>query len=158
MCSEISYHFWFQELFDFIASALAKFVAAEGDDFHLSVGRQRELGFTFSFPVKQNSIASGTLIKWTKGFSIDGTVNLYNLFFFNFVTYHVIWYVMNLGSLMNLSSMCMLLILTHCSHAICSLLFNAIFIIAGGTTFTRLIIKGVYTSNIKIFVRIYEWT
>ncbi|KAM0894528.1 hypothetical protein ACQ4PT_024477 [Festuca glaucescens] len=62
------------ELFDFIASALAKFVASEGEDFHLPEGRQRELGFTFSFPVKQSSIASGTLIKWTKGFSIDGTV------------------------------------------------------------------------------------
>uniref|UniRef100_A0ACD5U149 Uncharacterized protein n=1 Tax=Avena sativa TaxID=4498 RepID=A0ACD5U149_AVESA len=62
------------ELFDFIAAALAKFVASEGEDFHLPEGRQRELGFTFSFPVKQSSIASGTLIKWTKGFSIDGTV------------------------------------------------------------------------------------
>ncbi|XP_042459760.1 hexokinase-1-like [Zingiber officinale] len=62
------------ELFDFIASALAKFVAAEGDDFHLPIGRQRELGFTFSFPVRQTSIASGTLIKWTKGFNIDSTV------------------------------------------------------------------------------------
>ncbi|CAL9132589.1 unnamed protein product [Musa textilis] len=62
------------ELFDFIASALAKFVASEGEDFHLPVGRQRELGFTFSFPVRQVSIASGTLIKWTKGFNIDGTV------------------------------------------------------------------------------------
>uniref|UniRef100_M8AS50 Phosphotransferase n=1 Tax=Aegilops tauschii TaxID=37682 RepID=M8AS50_AEGTA len=63
-----------QELFDFIAAALAKFVASEGEDFHLLEGRQRELGFTFSFPVKQSSIASGTLIKWTKGFSIDETV------------------------------------------------------------------------------------
>nr|CAD1824161.1 unnamed protein product [Ananas comosus var. bracteatus] len=62
------------ELFDFIASALAQFVASESDDFHLPDGRQRELGFTFSFPVKQSSIASGALIKWTKGFAIDGTV------------------------------------------------------------------------------------
>lgn len=61
-------------LFDFIASALAKFVATEGEDFHLSPGRQRELGFTFSFPVKQLSIASGTLITWTKGFSIEDAV------------------------------------------------------------------------------------
>ncbi|XP_008795842.2 hexokinase-2-like isoform X2 [Phoenix dactylifera] len=62
------------ELFDFIAAALAKFVASEGEEFHLPVGRQRELGFTFSFPVKQTSISSGTLIKWTKGFAINGTV------------------------------------------------------------------------------------
>ncbi|KAJ0977428.1 hypothetical protein J5N97_012902 [Dioscorea zingiberensis] len=62
------------ELFDFIAAELAKFVASEGEGFHLSVGRQRELGFTFSFPVRQTSIASGTLIKWTKGFSIEETI------------------------------------------------------------------------------------
>ncbi|KAL4339576.1 hypothetical protein GQ457_08G000450 [Hibiscus cannabinus] len=61
-------------LFDFIASALAKFVATESDGLHFSPDRQRELGFTFSFPVRQTSISSGTLIKWTKGFSIDDTV------------------------------------------------------------------------------------
>jgi len=53
---------------------LAKFVDTEGEDFHLPEGRQRELGFTFSFPVNQTSISSGTLIKWTKGFSVNGTV------------------------------------------------------------------------------------
>lgn len=58
-------------LFDFIASALAKFVATESEDLHPPPGRQRELGFTFSFPVRQLSIASGTLIKWTKGFLIE---------------------------------------------------------------------------------------
>lgn len=61
-------------LFDFIAEALKKFVDTEEEDFHLSPGRQRELGFTFSFPVKQTSIASGTLVKWTKGFSIEDVV------------------------------------------------------------------------------------
>ncbi|KAF8393454.1 hypothetical protein HHK36_021698 [Tetracentron sinense] len=61
-------------LFDFIAAELAKFVSTEGQGFHLSPGRQRELGFTFSFPVNQLSIASGTLMKWTKGFSIDDTI------------------------------------------------------------------------------------
>ncbi|CAL9223667.1 unnamed protein product [Arabidopsis halleri] len=63
------------ELFDFIVDVLAKFVATEGEDFHLPPGRQRELGFTFSFPVKQISLSAGTLINWTKGFSIDDTVN-----------------------------------------------------------------------------------
>ncbi|XP_047945131.1 hexokinase-2 [Salvia hispanica] len=62
------------ELFDFIAEALAKFVATEGDDFHLPPGRQRELGFTFSFPVRQLSLASGTLINWTKGFLIEDAI------------------------------------------------------------------------------------
>ncbi|XP_075647378.1 hexokinase-1-like isoform X1 [Castanea sativa] len=63
-----------EALFDFIAAELAKFVDQEGPDFQLPPGRQRELGFTFSFPVMQTSIASGNLIKWTKGFSIDDTV------------------------------------------------------------------------------------
>ncbi|XP_022724527.1 hexokinase-1-like [Durio zibethinus] len=61
-------------LFDYIAAELAKFVSREGTDFQLTPGRQRELGFTFSFPVMQSSIASGTLLRWTKGFSIDETV------------------------------------------------------------------------------------
>ncbi|CAO2178443.1 unnamed protein product [Urochloa humidicola] len=64
------------ELFNFIAAALAKFVASEGEEYHLPEGMQRQLGFTFSFPVKQTSIASGTLIKWTKGFSIDEMVGM----------------------------------------------------------------------------------
>ncbi|CAH8262788.1 unnamed protein product [Arabidopsis lyrata] len=63
------------ELFDFIVDVLAKFVATEGEDFHLPPGRQRELGFTFSFPVKQISLSAGTLINWTKGFSIDDAVD-----------------------------------------------------------------------------------
>ncbi|KAL8211487.1 hypothetical protein R6Q57_005924 [Mikania cordata] len=62
-----------EELFDFIASALAKFVKKEGGKFVLPNGRSRETGFTFSFPVKQTSIDSGILIKWTKGFSVSGT-------------------------------------------------------------------------------------
>ncbi|KAF5743004.1 hexokinase [Tripterygium wilfordii] len=62
------------ELFDYIAEALAKFVATESEDFHLPPGRQKELGFTFSFPVRQMSIASGNLLKWTKGFSIEDAV------------------------------------------------------------------------------------
>lgn len=63
-----------KELFDFIASGLAKFVEGEGNRFHLPPGRKREIGFTFSFPVNQTSIDSGILIKWTKGFAVSGTV------------------------------------------------------------------------------------
>lgn len=62
-----------EELFDFIASRLAKFVEKEGGEFCLLPGRKRELGFTFSFPVKQTSIDSGILINWTKGFAVSGT-------------------------------------------------------------------------------------
>ncbi|KAF6164803.1 hypothetical protein GIB67_015981 [Kingdonia uniflora] len=62
-----------EELFDFIASGLAKFAEKESGKFSLSPGRKREIGFTFSFPVKQTSIDSGILIKWTKGFAVSGT-------------------------------------------------------------------------------------
>lgn len=71
-----------QDLFDYIAEALAKFVATENENFQLSPGRQRELGFTFSFPVRQTSICSGALIKWTKGFSIEDVVNTQYLDFY----------------------------------------------------------------------------
>ncbi|KAL6216244.1 hypothetical protein ACLB2K_009470 [Fragaria x ananassa] len=62
-----------EELFNFIASGLAKFAENEGNKFHLPAGTKREIGFTFSFPVKQTSVDSGILIKWTKGFSVSGT-------------------------------------------------------------------------------------
>ncbi|XP_044479484.1 hexokinase-1-like [Mangifera indica] len=61
-------------LFDYIAAELAKFVAQEGPEYKLPPGRQRELGFTFSFPVMQTSITSGIIDRWTKGFSIDDAV------------------------------------------------------------------------------------
>lgn len=64
-----------QELFDFIATILERFVETEGGRFHLPPGKKREIGFTFSFPVKQTSIDSGILIKWTKGFAVSGTVS-----------------------------------------------------------------------------------
>ncbi|XP_042509360.1 hexokinase-2, chloroplastic-like isoform X2 [Macadamia integrifolia] len=62
-----------QELFDFIAMRLANFARKEGGRLHLPNGRKGEIGFTFSFPIKQTSIDSGTLIKWTKGFAVSGT-------------------------------------------------------------------------------------
>lgn len=71
--------FW-QELFNFIAGKLADFVSKESDEYLPLPGRNRELGFTFSFPIKQTSIDAGTLIKWTKGFAVEGTVSfLHNL-------------------------------------------------------------------------------
>lgn len=69
----------FQTLFDYIAAELAKFVADESEKFQLLAGRQRELGFTFSFPVMQLSIDSGTLIRWTKGFSIEKMVTFLSI-------------------------------------------------------------------------------
>ncbi|KAK1402782.1 Phosphotransferase [Heracleum sosnowskyi] len=63
-----------EELFDFIASSLKEFVEREENILEVSQVKGRELGFTFSFPVKQLSVSSGTLIKWTKGFSIPDMV------------------------------------------------------------------------------------
>ncbi|KZV21155.1 hypothetical protein F511_25189 [Dorcoceras hygrometricum] len=63
-----------EELFDFIASSLKVFVGKGDDVSELSKMGKRELGFTFSFPVKQISFSSGLLIKWTKGFAIEDTV------------------------------------------------------------------------------------
>lgn len=62
-----------EELFSFIASGLANFAQKEGGQFHLSPATKREIGFTFSFPVKQTSIDSGILMNWTKGFAVSGT-------------------------------------------------------------------------------------
>ncbi|KAL5565814.1 hypothetical protein UlMin_028978 [Ulmus minor] len=63
-----------EDLFDFIASSLKEFVDREEDGPKTSLDRRRDLGFTFSFPVKQTSVSSGILIKWTKGFSIADMV------------------------------------------------------------------------------------
>lgn len=72
-------NYGWQDLFYYIASELAKFVTQEGEEFQLLCGRERELGFTFSFPVMQTSIDSGTLITWARGFCIDDTVKLTTL-------------------------------------------------------------------------------
>ncbi|KAG6671297.1 hypothetical protein I3843_Q002400 [Carya illinoinensis] len=63
-----------ENLFDLIASALKEFVDRGEDGFKTLVSRRGELGFTFSFPVKQRSVSSGILIKWTKGFHIEDMV------------------------------------------------------------------------------------
>ncbi|KAG8053976.1 hypothetical protein GUJ93_ZPchr0001g29303 [Zizania palustris] len=58
-----------EDLFDFVALALKSFLEREdGQDV------KKALGFTFSFPVRQNSVSSGSLIRWTKGFSIGDMV------------------------------------------------------------------------------------
>ncbi|XP_076993840.1 hexokinase-3 [Tamandua tetradactyla] len=56
-----------QELFDFAACCLAKFLDAH------PVGSQRlQLGFSFSFPCHQTGLDKSTLISWTKGFRCSG--------------------------------------------------------------------------------------
>jgi len=64
-----------EELFDFIAKELLSFVTREGDDFRLHKGQSREIGFTFSFPVKQTAVNCGTLLQWTKGFKVNDAVS-----------------------------------------------------------------------------------
>ena len=54
-------------LFDHIAECLAK-VLDKWDIKHMEF----PLGFTFSFPCRQDGLASGVLVKWTKGFSCSG--------------------------------------------------------------------------------------
>jgi hexokinase len=65
-----------QELFDFIAKRLVDFVSGEGEEYRTKNSQPqqvRELGLTFSFPVKRQSVKSGVLIQWSKGFKIaDG--------------------------------------------------------------------------------------
>ncbi|XP_038071036.1 hexokinase-2-like isoform X2 [Patiria miniata] len=56
-----------EQLFDYIADSLAEFKNEQGlSDVDLP------LGFTFSFPCKQNGLASAELVQWTKGFSASG--------------------------------------------------------------------------------------
>jgi hexokinase len=49
-------------------------VAREGDGFRPVAGQSREIGFTFSFPVQQTALNSGTLLNWTKGFKVVDAV------------------------------------------------------------------------------------
>ncbi|KAK2150406.1 hypothetical protein LSH36_406g01045 [Paralvinella palmiformis] len=55
------------QLFDHIASCIDNFMAENG----LS-GQKLPLGFTFSFPCKQEGLAVGRLVRWTKGFKCEG--------------------------------------------------------------------------------------
>lgn len=57
-------------LFGFLARSVKKFIKKE----NLGLNPSMSLGFTFSFPVKQTSIAGGKLVAWTKGFSARGVV------------------------------------------------------------------------------------
>ena len=54
-------------MFDFIAECIATFVKEHGLTETLL-----PLGFTFSFPCKQEGLAVGRLIHWSKGFKCSG--------------------------------------------------------------------------------------
>ncbi|KAJ1797131.1 hypothetical protein LPJ59_003327 [Coemansia sp. RSA 2399] len=62
-----------RSLFDFIAQCVETFL----DDRNLRpTGLQPAvpMGFTFSYPVHQTSLSSGTLVQWTKGLNVPGCV------------------------------------------------------------------------------------
>lgn len=58
------------DLFDHIVDCIAQFLKEHDIDGHTKL----PLGFTFSFPVSQESLAVGKLISWTKGFNCSGVV------------------------------------------------------------------------------------
>ncbi|XP_076367872.1 hexokinase type 2-like isoform X2 [Tachypleus tridentatus] len=55
------------QLFDHIAECLSKFLEYQGIK-----GQKLPLGFTFSFPCKQEGLTSARLVTWTKGFKCSG--------------------------------------------------------------------------------------
>jgi hexokinase len=55
------------QLFDYIAECLYKFVMERNLGSHCL-----PLGFTFSFPIQQDSLAHARLVSWTKGFKCSG--------------------------------------------------------------------------------------
>ncbi|AGO10799.1 AaceriAFR716Cp [[Ashbya] aceris (nom. inval.)] len=62
------------ELFSFLAKRTMAFVKRHHADVLQGEGGELKLGFTFSYPVAQTSLSSGTLIRWTKGFNIKDAI------------------------------------------------------------------------------------
>lgn len=54
--------------FGFLAASVKRFV----EENKIDASERIDLGFTFSFPIKQTGIASGILLRWTKDFSVKG--------------------------------------------------------------------------------------
>ncbi|EYC37227.1 hypothetical protein Y032_0813g2475 [Ancylostoma ceylanicum] len=57
-----------EALFDHIADCMAKFMVEQG----VNNAEKLPLGFTFSFPCKQEGLTCAKLINWTKGFNASG--------------------------------------------------------------------------------------
>ncbi|ODV83829.1 hypothetical protein CANARDRAFT_9119 [[Candida] arabinofermentans NRRL YB-2248] len=62
------------ELFSYLASKVVAFVKEHHEEETKSLDHKFKLGFTFSFPVDQTSLNSGSLMRWTKGFDIPDCV------------------------------------------------------------------------------------
>jgi len=56
--------------FGFIAGCVKVFLKK----YKLESEDELDLGFTFSFPVKQTALAGGSLVCWTKGFNVSGVI------------------------------------------------------------------------------------
>ena len=52
---------------------LAKYISTHSESTENTSARQRELGFTISYPVDQAASSSGTAVKW-KSLAVDDTV------------------------------------------------------------------------------------
>jgi hexokinase len=61
-------------LFDYLAECIQKFIDEETTLPVLTVGQVYTMGFSFSFPVHQTGSDRGTLIGWTKGYSLPDVV------------------------------------------------------------------------------------
>jgi len=57
-------------LFGFLADSISRFLRKE----KIGPARAIDMGFTFSFPMKQKGVASGSLVLWTKGFNVRGVI------------------------------------------------------------------------------------
>lgn len=64
------------ELFSYLAKKIGQFVATHHPEHceETDESKHLKLGFTFSYPIDQTSLNSGTLIRWTKGFNIPDAV------------------------------------------------------------------------------------
>ena len=56
---------------DYMATSVGNFIT---ENTNVSEEECLHLGLTFSFPVEQTALASGTLLTWTKGFSATGAI------------------------------------------------------------------------------------
>ena len=61
------------QLFDHIASCIKNFIVDNDIDCD-KAKPPLPLGFTFSFPCKQEGLNIGRLLQWTKGFNCEGVV------------------------------------------------------------------------------------
>jgi len=64
----------FQELYNYLAAQLVKFISSSSGSSGMPGAKPREIGVTFSFPVV-NSAAHGIHVEWNRGFSIKESVS-----------------------------------------------------------------------------------